>query len=539
MKSLPPLLAPLLFDSPCNLTERNKTGQKNGPLKLSMLDKYSVTAYNQVIKANITPFVSNLSPEEVNECLGELIKTHTDYAHLIEDELFKIKDLGHMLFGNALQQKCIRILLNKSLFSKPVEYLARLMNELQGKIVPIPTTTTTPVRPRRVARKKTSPLDHHDTSTTGDSACATSDAQDQDQDQFVRSSTPFPTTDEERLNKYDDNWYLGESPRFTGRKFSSLEDDSELEISTDQDQSGSRQAVTRLHRMLQDTDDRLERLQSEVAPSRFRKILEVESDIDSSDDEVKAWLPKETSSPSKDEIPKVIAQDVMAQIEKCITFPFGKLDTKVLMNEKQPDPRFDEAVVRMLAPKVVENLRIKLGLPPGLKAHLELEVARLQLGAALFHHSTIKCDRGCEGNDDESDLTSEDDDDDDNASTTSWDDSISEPSSGVRPDSSSESSSDNEDDLPDLQDDLHEPSIPQMPRILSDSEDDESMPDLLEESLSRLHMDSSSANSSFFNFGGSDEHNSIRQYVQQMVQEPFDHSTDSETDDEEALPELL
>ena len=551
MKSLPALLAPLLFDSPCNLTERNKTGQKNGPLKLSMLDKYSVTAYNQVIKAYITPFVSKLSPEEVNEYLGELIKTHTDYTHLIEDELFKIQDLGQMLFGNALQQKCIRILLNKSLFSKPVEDLARLMNELQGKIVPIPTGT--PVRPRRVARKKTSPLENHD-STTGDSACATSDASppDQDQDQFVRSSTPFPTTDEERLNKYDDNWYLGESPRFTGRKFSSLEDDSELEISTDQDQSGSRQAVTRLHRMLQDTDDRLERLQSEVAPSRFRKILEVESDIDSSDDEVKAWLPKETTLPTKDsEIPnKVVAQDVMAQIEKCITFPFGKLDPKVLMNEKQPDPRFDEAVVRMLTPKVVENLRLKLGLAPGLKAHLELEVARLQLGAALFHHSTIKCDRGCEGNDDESDLTSEDsDEDDDNASTTSWDDSISEPSSGGshRPDSSSESSSsDNEDGLPDLEqpDQHYDPSVPPMPRILSDSsEDDESMPDLLEESLSRLHFNASggeSANSSFFNFGGSDEHNSIRQYVQQMVQEPFDHSTDSETDDEAAaLPELL
>ena len=110
-----------------------------------------------------------------------------------------------MLFGNALQQKCIRLLLNKSLFSKPVEDLARLMNELQGKVVPIPST---PVRSRRVARKKTSTLDD---STTGDSACATSDTSPQDlQDQeFVRSSTPFPTTDEERLNKYDDNWYLG------------------------------------------------------------------------------------------------------------------------------------------------------------------------------------------------------------------------------------------------------------------------------------------------------------------------------------------
>ena len=126
-----------------------------------------------------------------------------------------------MLFGNALQQKCIRLLLNKSLFSKPVEDLARLMNELQGKVVPIPST---PVRSRRVARKKTSTLDD---STTGDSACATSDTSPQDlQDQeFVRSSTPFPTTDEERLNKYDDNWYLGKDLKnycnFFYRNFSS------------------------------------------------------------------------------------------------------------------------------------------------------------------------------------------------------------------------------------------------------------------------------------------------------------------------------
>ena len=59
-----------------------------------------------------------------------------------------------------------------------------------------------------MARKKTG--SNLDDSTTGDSACATSDTSPLEQDQeFVRSSTPFPTTDEERLNKYDDNWYLG------------------------------------------------------------------------------------------------------------------------------------------------------------------------------------------------------------------------------------------------------------------------------------------------------------------------------------------
>ena len=106
-------------------------------------------------------------------------------------------------------------------------------------------------------------------------------------------------------------------------------------------------------------------------------------------------------------------------------------------------------------------MKFPTGIPPGLKPYLELEAARLQLGAALFHHATIKCDRGCEGNDDESDITSEEDEDDDE----SWDnESLSQPTSGH---DTSDSDSDNSDDVEISQ--LFVPSVPERPRILSSS----------------------------------------------------------------------
>ena len=72
--------------------------------------------------------------------------------------------------------------------------------------------------------------------------------------------------------------------------------------------------------------------------------------------------------------------------------PRGKITPKIRVKGR-PDPRFDDSAIRLLSPKVIEKLTHRCGLPPGLKPFLELEAARLQLGVALFHHSTIKCDR--------------------------------------------------------------------------------------------------------------------------------------------------
>ena len=195
-----------------------------------------------------------------------------------------------------------------------------------------------------------------------------------------------------------------------------------------------------------------------------------------------------------------------------------------------------------MTPKVIEKLAHKLGLPPGLKPYLELEAARLQLGAALFHHSTIKCDRGCEGNDEESDITSDEEDED------SWDESLSQPTSGHE-DSTSGSGDDDDSDIevPDLiPNDSFVPSIPERPRILSSSSSSssDSLPELVDD-LPRLRISvvpnearGESPPRDFFSFGATNEHHTIMRYVQQFVTGTFDHSTDSETDDESHKEEM-
>ena len=60
-----------------------------------------------------------------------------------------------------------------------------------------------------------------------------------------------------------------------------------------------------------------------------------------------------------------------------------------------------ESVIKSLNREKVAALAGHLGLPPGLVPCLELEVARLQLGVTIFRHKSIRCDRGCEGDDDE------------------------------------------------------------------------------------------------------------------------------------------
>ena len=374
--------------------------------------------------------------------------------------------------------------------------------------------------------------------------------------------------------------------------------------------------MSRLQRMLQETDDRLEKLQTEVvevttgstttpslppgsycpptvpisSPENSSEQEEESSDdSDFEDDSIgkirHIWMPKVDSERNIGD-----EEDGNEPRKKPSTLfslsPFGKFTPKI-NSEAEPDPRFDEAVVRLLTPQAVEALRRKLGLPPGLRVYLELEVARLQLGASLFHHSTVKCDRGCEGNDEESEIsTSDDDDEDDLSSTTSWDDTLSEPSSNENEedssgssDSFSEDSNDHEivEGIPEAQSGTNlveevlepfEPYVPERPRILSSSSSSSSSLDslalpTLSTQFNRLAMNqgstpnaandeaiansdavvdviapdgaaaaplNSSSHSTFFAFGETDEHQTISNYVQQMVQETFDHSTDSETD---------
>ena len=81
--------------------------------------------------------------------------------------------------------------------------------------------------------------------------------------------------------------------------------------------------------------------------------------------------------------------------------------------------------------------------------------------------------RGCEGNDEESDITSDDEESDD-----SWDESLSQPTSGhehsTSEDSDDEGDDTDDDDVPhradgELPDAVYVPSVPERPRILSSS----------------------------------------------------------------------
>ena len=94
-------------------------------------------------------------------------------------------------------------------------------------------------------------------------------------------------------------------------------------------------------------------------------------------------------------------------------------------------PSDENIIIKSLNREKVTTLANHLGLPPGLKPCLELEVARLQLAVAIFRHKSIGCDRGCEGEDDEDDDDSLTSTDEDTAADEDgdWDeDSLSEPS---------------------------------------------------------------------------------------------------------------
>ena len=552
IKNLPPILSPLLFDSPCCLNERNKTGQKNGPLKLSMVDKFSVNVFNQVIKSFIAPLVdgylSKMTSDSISDVLCDLLVIHTDYKHLVEEGLFPRHTLVPLILGNTtsgLRQHAIRKILQTSLFDKSVNALSKLMRDLEGKIQPI-----TPIRIKSMTQT-TSVLKERSLEAMASSKLSSSFS-DNETGSHVRSSTPFPVRsdlEEERLNRYDENWYLGESPQF-GQPIilNSMEMNTEIEIS----QNNGRQTVSRLQRMLKETDDRLEKLQSEVGevatlqpPVAASKPLTSQSSMSNlSEEDSDGDLTTSTNSDSEDgrkglwPLSKLEDEELSEPRKKPSSLfslsPFGKFTPRVNLDDA-PDPRFDEAVVRLLTPSAVEALRVKLGLPPGLRPLLELEVARLQLGASLFHHSTLNCDRGCEGVDEESDLSSSEDDLD---STTSWDDSLSEPSSNENQEDSSFSESDDTDDDDDALPPLHDPIIPERPRILSSSSSSSDSLTLPEVSgqMARLQVQP----------GGDrpyieavDSPSYIMQFMIKNVQDNFGHSTDSDSDSStDELPEL-
>ena len=118
-----------------------------------------------------------------------------------------------LMFGNTtsgLRQKAIRQILYTALFDKPVASLAKTIQDLQGKIVPL-----SPVRTKRHLIPPNSKLKRRGQMVDQKSNNALSDHAPQDQvldlsketlsepemSSNVRSSTPFPNHEDERLNR--------------------------------------------------------------------------------------------------------------------------------------------------------------------------------------------------------------------------------------------------------------------------------------------------------------------------------------------------
>ena len=194
IKSLPALFAPLLFDSPCISTEREKFGEQNETLRVCMLDKFSVEVFNKVVNKYISPLVDSnceddpqagFGNEELSNILVNLIKNHTDYRHLIDHKIFQPSALVQLMFGNltsGLRQQAVRKILAQALFQKPLEQLAATLDSLKGGIVPL----ASPTRNKRKIREKITigswvePVwqDMDNTATTGDSAFTASSLSD-------------------------------------------------------------------------------------------------------------------------------------------------------------------------------------------------------------------------------------------------------------------------------------------------------------------------------------------------------------------------
>ena len=216
--------------------------------------------------------------------------------------------------------------------------------------------------------------------------------------------------------------------------------------------------------------------------------------------------------------------------------PIYGLDDSIYANRVIPYPTTaawprtrpnHETIIKSLSPAVMKRIAKKIGLAPGLLPCLELEAARLQLGLAVFKHTSTECDRGCEG--DESETSSDSD------SSVS----ISGPSltmSGTEEDSlESTPGEDDEDD--DSEDDLFLPSVPSRPRFLtssSSSSSDSELSPRSHEPARLIQLDerigAMTTFENWFSYESQDEHASTRRYVREnRINEDFERSTDSES----------
>jgi hypothetical protein len=159
----------------------------------------------------------------------------------------------------------------------------------------------------------------------------------------------------------------------------------------------------------------------DAADAVFNRIMEAVGDVDDDDDDDESWSPTTSSTSSSslssgrgaeensdyDSDPD--GQEAFSLRHAVYAADFSNSHSLCSGNVAPSQ----ESIIKSLNRERVAALADQIGLPHGLRLCLELEVARLQLGVAVFRHRSIDCDRGCEG---------DDDDDDDSDSTTDGED---------------------------------------------------------------------------------------------------------------------
>ena len=673
--NLPALLAPLLCDS-AFFKWRRAYNRRSNNSSLPIRSKFNVELFNEAIRTKIAPFVDLgwFCTREVEKTILELVKVHTQFKHLTEEKVFQEIAIIPMMFGNlsgGLRQACVRQILNMTLFTpdeKKTKQVLQVLDPKQAK--------TSEQRKKFKSKPRPSTKEWRDVEPA-DSACflpsMLSDSSDPLEISRLTLSEPemsySPVTSINtrarhgsagggRQMRIGDNWLLQEDPQYQRhhRGSRSLEKGLELEIShneeidqmearfvdhSETEQEGgpcsaaairgslneTKEAVTRVGRMIRDTNEMLAHIQNEVdglhlsemektvqacseLQDRVERATAIEGQVQlndvakenkeipttqafsepQSDDKKESTVIIELgSSRGATASPRslvAIEEENEASLDSsCPSLASTSPSFRFTTTDSDQDPSDDtdegeswggafslshtlyanhsnshsqslspskklspDSVIKSLSPDRVKELAKAIGLPPGLMPCLELEVARLQLGLAVFRHRSTECDRGCEGEDD-SEFSTDDDED------TSWGpDSLSAPSLTL-------SSSNEEDEVRNGSEDESfrpsssrasldfEPSVPSCPRRLtssSESSDEEediqyqasgtSANDFRQRRKRRTDVSSLETFENWFSFeGGEEEHATIRRYVRDTLGAKFEDSTDSDTTDQEEV----
>ncbi|XP_059098740.1 uncharacterized protein LOC131892890 [Tigriopus californicus] len=510
---VPACLAPLLGNSSENEIWRRKlhpVNRSKGCCKRPP-NVFDVAVFNRIIHRDISPLVDLgwFCTSDVETPMKELLQETTAFGHLTKDKVFQKLAIIPLMFGHlsgGLAQLCIRHILNQVLFNQRDGVLLR---HFLNSLVVTPRFVTplgpSPFQQLGTVKSKAKPAPHRyrksssssvnpGTSSSNnqeDSACVIHSGSSYNSsvtldmsritlsEPEMESVVPGEETTDRRMRhssspksqqppwRFDENWHLQEDPAFprpNNTQGSAPPDSAAQQAQGIQEevQSSLRQTEQLLAEVDSSIQDltlfrRVEQILAEEAPA----FPETDSSASSPEDAIA--VPRQTKTTTTTTTTDSNSPDTTDSSSSDHTWD-GVFSLRHACYKNSSSPYFNipcapfgppdhEEILAFLDPSNSLELSQALGLPISLRPLVELEIARLQLGFVLYRHQSISCDRGCEGNDSDSD---------------SWD------SWSTHSGPSMTSTNDFESSLNDVESDYSsprpfEPSIPPQPRLLSGS----------------------------------------------------------------------